>query len=163
MAFQTMLAGMKFSITRTQNSHGFFQKYSKVYFFIDNVIIHRFCVYLTHLHCNDTLSGVTTPYTCCTFPKIQDKRKKGKTLRWAVMQNNTVHFRPCDLMFLLCPLLYGVVTPDSVNDTYPLCKTEVDCKRSYTLRDRPFLCTYFKNPNNVWISDDPPTLKSEQR
>ncbi len=25
------------------------------------------------------------------------------------------------------------------------------------VRDCPFLCTYFKNPNNVRISDDPPT------
>ena len=33
----------------------------------------------------------------------------------------------------------------------------------HDLRDRPFLCTYFKNPNNVRISDDPPTPKSEQQ
>ena len=33
---------------------------------------------------------------------------------YGIVQNNTVHFRSFDLIFLLCPLLHGVVTPDSV-------------------------------------------------
>ncbi len=61
------------------------------------------------------LSGVTTPYTCCTTPYTISLLRK-IMVRWLKMpaKNNTVHFRPCDLMFLLCPLLYGVVTPDSM-------------------------------------------------
>ncbi len=42
----------------------------------------------------------------------------GRIIRLAmycVVQNNTVHFRPCHLMFLQYPLLYSVITLDSVN------------------------------------------------
>ncbi len=78
-----------------------------------------------------TLSGVTTPYTCCTTPytisllrKIPSKIKQRSTIfcilliislaMYSVVQDNTVHFRPCDLMFFVGLLLYGVVIPDTV-------------------------------------------------
>ncbi len=33
---------------------------------------------------------------------------------YGVVQHNSVHFIPCDLIFLLCPLMYGLVCLDGV-------------------------------------------------
>ena len=54
---------------------------------------------------------------------------------YGVVQNNTVHFRPCDLKFLLCPLLYDVVTLDSVLQKHVLL-TDFFAKIITTLSER---------------------------
>ena len=52
----------------------------------------------------------TSPYTCCTTRYTIGLLRKSK------VQHNSAHFIPCDLIFLLCPLMYGLVCSDGVKN-----------------------------------------------
>ena len=86
-----------------------------------------------------TLSGLTTPYICCTTPYIIS----GPSL-YGVALNDTLQFEPCDQISLLYPLLYGVALVDYVHIEHffwldkrlnrPLCPWAHCC--SYALRKK---------------------------